>query len=275
MKYAIIYSKKDLAGINIAECLKQFFLPQVTIIEVAKESYEVENIDEKEEYKEQLKNVEFIIFATRHQAKEKRNTLSLHAPGNWRNADFGGKPSKVCKTSALALKFLFQKMQENKITANLDYELTLEVTHHGPLIEKPCLFIEIGTTEEQWQDKKAGQVIAKTISDFQNFDKWKAEENNKKIKTAIAIGGPHYCNNFNKIQLSKESNIAISHIVPQYCLPLNETMLKEAIEKTSENTDLVLVDWKGCGNSEERQKILNLIEKFGLEYKKTSDINRE
>jgi D-aminoacyl-tRNA deacylase len=280
MKYAVIYSKKDLAGINIAECLKQFFLPQVTVIETPKESYDTESIDEKEE---QLKNVEFIIFATRHQAKESRNTLSLHAPGNWRNADFGGKPGKICSTSSLALKFLFQKMQENlrmleiveKPAGGLSYELTLEVTHHGPLIEKPCLFIEIGTTEEQWQDKKAGQVIAKTISDFQNFDKWKAEENNKKIRTAIAIGGPHYCNNFNKIQLSKESNIAISHIVPQYCLPLNETMLKEAIEKTKENTDLVLIDWKGCGSSEERQKILNLIEKFGLEYKRTSDIDKE
>ena len=31
------------------------------------------------------------------------------------------------------------------------YKLTLECTHHGPLIEKPCVFIEIGSTETEWE----------------------------------------------------------------------------------------------------------------------------
>jgi D-aminoacyl-tRNA deacylase len=270
MKFAVLYSKKDLAGLNIAERLKTQFLPHVPIIELKKESIYEENIDQE---LSELKNIDFIIFATKHASKAGGKTLSLHAPGNWRNADFGGKSGKVCKTSALVIKYLFQKMSEHLLTSGLDYNLTLECTHHGPLIEKPCLFIEIGAQEQQWQDKSAANIIAKSISDLQNFEAWK-EKIGKEIKIAIGIGGPHYCPNFNKIQLSNLSKIAISHIIAEHHLPLNESMLNEAIEKTKEHTKFVILDWKGCGISEERQKVIETINKAGLEILRTDQIKK-
>ena len=262
MNFAVLYSKKDQAGINISEQLKKHFLPQIPIIELAKDSIYSENIDKTEE---KLRNVDFIIFATKHASKAGVPSLSLHAPGNWRNADFGGKPGKICPTSALVLKYLFQKLNEN---ANGKYPITLEVTHHGPLIEKPCCFIEIGSDENAWKNPELGEIIAKTIADIQNF------KTNKEIKTAIAIGGPHYAPNFSKIQLSTLSGVAISHIIPEHALPLTENMLKEAIEKTSEHTDLILLDWKGIGNAESRQKIIELIEKAGLKHERTERIGK-
>lgn len=264
INFAIVYSKKDEAGVNIAEQLGKFFLPQVPIIELSKESVYSENIDESDE---RLKNAEFIIFATKHQSKAGEKSLSLHAPGNWRNADFGGKPGKVCSTSAQAIKFLFRKLEENAKQANYENNITLECTHHGPLISKPCCFIELGSSIEGWRDKNGAEIIAKTISDFQNFKK------DNKIKSAIGIGGPHYCPNFNKIQLNSDE-YAIGHIIPEYALPLNESMLKEAIEKTKENLDLVIVDSKGCGNSENRQKVIEVIGKLGMTYEKTENIKK-
>ncbi len=266
IKFAVLYSKKDEAGMNIAEQLKEHFLPHVPIIELSKESIFNENIDEKDE---RLKNMDFIIFATKHQSKEGIPSLSLHAPGNWRNADFGGKPGKVCTTSALALKFLFQKLNENAQKENYPHKITLECTHHGPLINKPCCFIEVGSNEEGWKDKKAAAIVAKTIADFQNFNPATTD----KIKTAIGIGGPHYCSNFNKIQLNSKE-YAISHIIPEYALPLTESLLKEAIEKTKENPDLIILDWKGCGNSESRSKVIEIIEKLGIEYERTERIEK-
>ena len=59
INYAVIYSKKDEAGVNIAEQLAKFFLPQVPIIEVSKESIYNENIDNKDE---RLQKAEFIIL---------------------------------------------------------------------------------------------------------------------------------------------------------------------------------------------------------------------
>jgi len=269
MNFTILYSKKDIAGINIAEELKKYYLPQIPVIELEKDSIFSEGIDKDE----RLKNTNFIIFATRHKSKKGGRTLSIHAPGNWRSADFGGKPGKICSTSALVIKFLFQRLNENAEKAGSDYPATLECTHHGPLIEKPCCFIELGSSEEQWKDKKTAAIIAKTISDLQNFEEWK-EENKKQIKIAVGIGGRHYCLNFNKIQMSQTSNIAISHIIPEYCLPLNESMLKEAIEKTKEQIDMFLLDWKGCGKSEERQKVVELLDKLRIEYIRTEKVEK-
>lgn len=259
MRFAVLYSKKDIAGKNIAEELKKFFLPHIPIIELKKETIYSENIDKDS----RLKNIDFIIFASRHASKEARKTLSLHAPGNFRNADFGGKPGKVCPTSALILKYLFQEFNKNN---NSDYELTLECTHHGPYIEKPCCFIEVGSSEQQWRDKKAADVIAKTIASLQDYEK------NLKYKITIGIGGPHYCPNFNKIQLNSE--YAIGHIIPEYSLPLIDSLLKEAIKKTEETVNTAILDWKGLGKSEERQKVLEIIKKFGLEIKRTSKIEK-
>jgi len=266
MKFAVVYSKKDEAGMNIAECLSRRYLPHVPMIDLKEDSVYNENIDEDIP---ELRYVDLIIFATKHQSKADIPSLSLHAPGNWRNADYGGKPGKICSTSNLALKFLFQKLSENAKQADYKGNITLECTHHGPLLKKvPCCFIEIGSNESHWKNKKLGEIIAETISNFQDFSP------DRSIKSAIAIGGPHYCPNFNKIQLSKDSNIAIGHIIPEYALPLTESMLKEAMEKTKENPNIVLVDWKGCGNSESRQKVIEIIEKLGLPHERTERIQK-
>ena len=266
MRFAIAYSKKDLAGINIIQQFKQLaFAPDLPIIELKKESIYSEDLTEKNY--PQLKNIDFIIFATKHKSAKQEPSLSLHAPGNWRENKFGGQAGKVCNTSAQVLKYLFQNLNKIAQQENFkDYQITLECTHHGPLIEKPCLFIELGSSEKQWSEPEPAKVLAKTILSLQNF-----KPNNKHIYV-IGIGGPHYCPNFNKIQLN--SNYAISHIIPEYQLPLTETMLQEAEQKTTEQIKQVLLDWKGIGKSEQRQNIINLISKAGLKCIRTDKIKK-
>jgi len=256
MKFAILASKKDLAGMNIVS-----FLKDIPIY------YTEENIIYSEKVAGEIKE-DFIIFASKHKGK-KEKMLSLHAPGNWGRADLGGKPNIVCKTSSVILKVFFQELNKNIPDG---WTATLECTHHGPYVEKPCLFIEIGSSEKEWPDKEAGNAIAETIKNA--IEKINNLNNSdKENKTAIGIGGPHYCPNFNKIQLN--SQYAISHIIPQYVFPLSEEMLRQAIEKTIEPVKTVLLDWKGCGKSENRQKVIEIIEKSGLEMKRTSEVSRE
>jgi len=263
MRFAVVFSRKDIAGINIVEQLKGMgFLPQVPVIELKKETIFSDDLN-SENYPE-LKNINFLVFASKHSSKESRKTLSLHAPGNWRGADYGGVPGKVCKTSAFIMKYLFQELAKNAQESESDYELTLEATHHGPLIEIPCCFIELGSSEEQWSDKNAAKIIAKTILSLQNYKK------NKDWIPAISIGGPHYLPNFNKVQLN--SNYAISHAIPEYALPLTPSMLEEAERKTIEHVQSIIIDWKGCGKSEERGKVFEVIKRAGIDFKRTSEI---
>ncbi len=271
-KYLIVASKKDKAGINITTQLSQFRenpvfssmkqSPAFDFYLVDNEIIYTENLD-----LEKISQYDFIIFASKHKSEKKEKTLSIHAPGNWRDAELGGERGKVCKTSALFQKQIFEKLKTNADSYNLkNYKVTLECTHHGPLINKPCIFIEIGSTEKEWEDRRAAFIIAKTISEI-----IKGFKENPYNEIAIGIGGPHYCPNFNKIQL--KSNIALSHIIPQYSFPLTEEMIKQALEKTQEEVDFVLLDWKGLGRAEERQRIIDILDKLYIRYKRTNEVS--
>lgn len=259
--YLIVASKLDKAGINITTQMSQF--GDFNFYLVDNEVIYTENLN-----LEKINNYDFIIFASRHRSEKGGKTLSIHAPGNWKKADFGGQEGKVCKTSALFQKQYFEKLKANVDEFHLkNYDLTLECTHHGPLINKPCVFIEIGGTEREWKDRKAAFVVARAIYEtMRNF------KENPYNEIAIGIGGPHYCPNFTKIQM--KSNIAISHVIPQYVFPLTEEMVKEAIAGTDEDIDLILLDWKGLGNSEQRKQTMEVVDKFYIQKKKTSEISK-
>lgn len=271
-KYLIIASKKDKAGMNITSQLSQFRESPLLSSWGNKPSFDFYLVDEEIIFTqnlnmEKINQYDFIIFASRHQSQKKEKTLSVHPPGNFRTADFGGVPEKVCPSSALFNKFLFGKLEEHAKKAVLDYKVTLECTHHGPLISKPCVFIEIGSTETEWGDRRAGFIIAQTIKEtIEEFYE------NKYKEIAVGIGGPHYCPGFNKLQLN--SNVAFSHIIPEYVFPLSEKYILEAIGKTIEPVDFVVLDWKGLGKSEQRQQIIDMLEKNYIQWKKTSDITR-
>lgn len=270
MRFAIAYSKLNIAGTVIVEELKKLaFTPQFPIIELKKETLYSDDLDVKN-YPE-LKNIDFIVFASTHRSEKGKPSLSVHAPGNWRGADLGGHAYKACKTSSNVEKYLFQELSknyiENKKELEEEYEVTLEVTHHGPLIDFPCCFIELGSSVKQWNDRKAASIVAKTILSLEKYN------DNIEFISAIGIGGPHYAPNFNKIQLGSE--YAIGHIIPEHALPLTEQMIKEAEEKTIEQVKVVLIDWKGCGKSEERQKVIDLLKHFGYNIKRTSEVSRE
>ena len=253
MNFAVVSSGQDIAGMNIASFVK--CLPKYI---TDKDIVHAESVDKDQNIKE-----DFIVFASRHKGAQEK-ILSLHALGNWKKAEFGGREGKVCKTSAKVLKIFFQELNKNIPEG---WQATLECTHHGPYIEKPCLFIEIGSSEKDWKDKVAAKAVATTIENAV-----KLIRDNLGYKPAIAIGGPHYCPNFNKIQLNSE--YAISHIIPEYALPLTEEMLKEAVSKTIELVEIVLLDWKGLGKSDERKQVINLLNKLNLKYKRTNEVEK-
>src|SRR3989344_2234801 len=156
MKPAIIISTKDKAGMNIKAQLEKLKI-SIPVIEFEKEIIYAENIDKSNE----AKYADFIIFASRHQSERKTASLCVHPIGNFHKAEFGGKDEKLCQTSSNLLKIFFQNLNKIARQEKLEgFEITLECTHHGPYVEKPCLFIEIGSSEKQWENEKAARVIA-------------------------------------------------------------------------------------------------------------------
>ena len=258
MQLAIIASKQDPAGINIMEELKKEKLPDyVSLHEVEKSSIDNEDIDKEIE-------ADLFIFTTKHQSAAGTHSLSCHSPGNWDKAEAGGKDKKLCIAPALLLKEAFLEL--NKQGQKLNHEITLECTHHGPLINKPIMFIEIGSDKENWRNKEAGKLIASIVTRLvKDIDKIQKKE----YEVALGIGGPHYCSAFNKI--IQRTNIALGHICPKYMLEkLDKELIQQAIERTTPKPKFVLLDWKGLGK--EKARIVKILEELNIDYKRTDQL---
>ena len=157
------------------------------------------------------------------------------------------------------MKVALNSLEKNKLK---DFEVDMEATHHGPYLDKPCLFIEIGSSETEWNDKKAGEVIAKVILDIVN--------NKKRFKSCIVLGGGHYNKVARKLMLNSE--YAVGHVCPKHSLEyLNSGMLNQMIKKNDDKIDLVILDWKGMGK--EKQRIVDLLEEMDIKYEKYDKIN--
>jgi len=214
---------------------------------------------------EKIRKYDMVIFASKHKSEKSEKTLSIHAPGNFREVWGGGKPGRLSPASAQFQKFLFDVLKDEAAKSELRYDVTLECTHHGPLIDVPSVFIEVGGSELEWKDRKASFVIAKTIRRaIETF------EENPYWEVGIGIGGPHYCPVFNKLQ--SNSNVAIAHVIPKYVAPITEEMILEAFNQTIEEVDFAVLDWKGLGKSEERQKIIDILEKNYIPWKRSSQV---
>lgn len=271
-KYLVVVSRADLAGMNIARQLFQFRDNPFFGLMKEGSGFDVYYSEEDILFNrsldfEKISKYDFIIFASKHKSEQHRKTLTIHAPGNWTDkAEFGGEPRKISMASALFQKELFEVLHKNVAASSLDdFEITMECTHHGPLLDKPCVFIEIGSTMEEWNNRTASYVVAKTIADcVKDF------KGNGYREPAFAIGGPHYCPDFNKIQL--KSNVAIAHVIPEYVLPLTEEMLKEALENTDEEIEFAVLSWKNLGGPEGRKNVIDLLEKNYIRWKKISEI---
>ncbi|MCK4247623.1 MAG: D-aminoacyl-tRNA deacylase, partial [Methanomicrobia archaeon] len=200
-------------------------------------------------------NIKFdsIIFASRHSSEKKIPTLTAHTPGNFGKADYGGKDGELCFSMPEANKKAVQKMNE---LSPQDYAVSMEATHHGPITDLPSVFVEIGSSEENWRDKKAGEVVAEVIQSLLDL---------KPKKKAVGIGGGHYCPKFTELALKTE--IAVGHVLPKY-VEITEETIKKALEKNS-GVDLVVMDWKG---TPKRSIIKNTVEDLGYEVVKAKNL---
>ncbi|MDP7116259.1 MAG: D-aminoacyl-tRNA deacylase [Candidatus Woesearchaeota archaeon] len=268
MQFAIIVSQKDIAGLTIKDALLEKGFSET------QESFDNTPIYEKNnlklytletetilsEHLDKRIKADMLIFATRHKSESGKPTLCCHFPGNWSKAEYGGKDATLCPTNPSILKKVYLKLKE---LGPEGFDVTMEATHHGPELNTPVMFIEIGSGEEQWKDKEAGSVLAETILNITSSPELPPQ------KIAICIGGNHYCSQFNKVV--EKHDIAISHVCPKYHLEaLNEDLLKQAIEKTPGKVDFILLDWNGL--SSQKQKVKEILENLKLEYKRTDQI---
>jgi len=271
----IIVSNEDLAGLNIKQQLlasgafnetDQEFEGNV-IYEEAKTKIPLVTINRRlieADHLEQTFQTDLFLFASKHKSESEYPALLVHAPGNWtEDISFGGNPKELAFTSSVVIKYILKELTEKQNIYHLDYDVTSEVSHHGPTnLKAPCVFIELGSNEIYWQDSLGGKIIAEIILKVLT-EPFPIES----LKYAIGFGGPHYASNFNRIQLT--TNFAVSHIAPKHVLDyLTEDLISEAIYKTKERIQYAILDWKGMVKPQ-RDKIIAFLDNSNIEIIRT------
>ena len=268
----IIASTQDVAGINIAQRVIELYKLQKTpqtyqeqpIYQQTIENTEIKLVAIKTEtiqaqYITNDFTPELIIFISKHASQSGIPTLSVHTPGNLTSqAEKGGLPRQISTAPASAMKEALKAMTQQIKEKHLDYEASYECTHHGPSLNVPTMFAELGSSLAQWKDTEAAKAVAHAAIT--------AAKTHTTYPTAIGIGGPHYNEKFTKIALAAPT--AFGHMIPKHAIPqIDASMLQQCAQKTVEKVETALLDWKGI-KSEDKPNLLEALAQTGLRMEK-------
>ena len=200
-----------------------------------------------------------VIFMSRHKAASAIPTLTVHPIGNYNNADFGGKNGTLVKASPASMTDALRTM--SKMDTN-EFQVSFEVTHHGPYLEKPTFFIEIGSDETMWGNVRAAEMLAHTILSINGND----------YPNVIGIGGGHYAPRFTEISNSYEVNFG--HMFPGYAfngLDDEGFISRVILASDATSTKMIYLHKKSMKRSE-AARMSELLQAEGFELMASKDL---
>ena len=264
MKYLLIYSTTDLAGINIKNNLNRLNIKDFKNIHLFETDKKLTELSQKDlPY-----NYEYYIFLSKHKSESKKPTLTVHTSGNLIDDNsHGGNIEEICPCDAVLNSLLLKNIYKYNSLGEykqFNFEVSFEAVHHGPTdLNIPSAFVEIGSSEKEWEIKEAGEIIAKSIIDTiasienKNYDD---------LDKVVGFGGGHYAPRFTKLVLSNKCYVG--YIIPKYA-KLSEKVLEQILLK--QDFDYILFDWKGL-NSEDKKRYTEFFEKNNILWKKVKDL---
>lgn len=266
MVVLIISSTEDPASTNMKESLLEqttweehgvFFdatvyrhttMKDVVLVTIPDRKIRHENIDT--EVHDQLHlDPQIAVFLSRHRSKMEEPTLTVHPIGNYGDAEFGGRPRTLIPAAPRYMAHLLRLIKKHLQKTDLQYHVCYEVTHHGPYLNIPTLFAEVGSTEQQWRQKKPAEIIATSLLELLSTYKYE-QDFSTTIPVLLGIGGGHYAPRFTDVVF--ERNVAFGHMIPSYQIDagvINAEMIERAME-TSPNLSGVYLHKKALKKSQ-------------------------
>jgi len=229
-----------------------------------------------------------VIFPSRHSAVSGNASLTLHPIGTMQvpfdnTPDFGGRPGD-CPPPNPRLAAWWRELNSLELEFD-EFDLSLETTHHGPWIETPSLFIEIGSTSDTWGHIGAAKVLAGIIyrglglDGSEGLGTWNGEG-----QVVITLGGGHYAPRANLLGL--QQNVWLGHMLATYALPFHkdendivsgmwENSIRKAVNATKvafPGGEIVCSMDKKAFKGWQRQAIRDLLEELEIPLLRSSEI---
>ena len=251
----LVAYRDDPAGFNMAQFLSKTMKKDGDIFRG--EFFDLLIIDTpaiSADWLEEKYQYDGFVFLSKHAAESGVLALTCHSTGNFSEAKFGGNDKEVAIPYPDLQKLYLQKLWEHKDDFS-EFQITIEATHHGPtFLNKPAIFIEIGTTKKQWTDTKLCESVAKLVLEVM-------KNKDKKHPFAICFGGTHYPGKFTSMLL--EGKYALGTVIPKHALEFLDSKLFSHILDRNQGATVALLDEKGLGPN--KQKVLDLLSTTKLE----------
>lgn len=204
--------------------------------------------------------IDAVWFLSKHRAASGQPSLTVHPIGNHGEARFGGGDGALSPAAPRDMGALLRRLRAYRDAHDLPHQVTYEATHHGPLMQQPSLFVEIGSDEAWYDDEPSGRALAAAVTDVLDGKGRLADD----APVLVGVGGGHYAPRHNDKALAGEADFG--HILPAYAIdPDHEdpAVLRRCLEATPGCTG-TYVHKKGL-KGPQRQRVKAWAEALGVE----------
>ncbi len=180
-------------------------------------------------------NIREVIFLSRHFAASGMPSLTLHVIGvpgeipHGEEAEHGGIKGRVVQPNPRFADW-YRLMCKAAVEHDLvpEFDLTIETTHHGPILDVPTMFVEIGSSESHWNRRDAAEAWADVIVEGLGLDggsgkgDWSSltTEQRANEKVMVGIGGGHYAPRHSDVM--RKTRCWAGHQLAGYSLPMEK-----------------------------------------------------
>lgn len=173
------------------------------------------------------------LFLSKHSAESGKRSFTVHPLGNLGpEARFGGQPRRVVPPDPQAATALLRALTD--VAPSAGSTATLEATHHGPVLEVPSAFVEVGSTLEDWRNETLCNAVAGAVERawLPLPDAAPAGE------SAAGVGGGHY--HPKQTDYARRTGTGVGHLIPDYAVgDLDDDTLEAALSQSRARRVLV------------------------------------
>ncbi len=212
----------------------------------------------EQEALDQSLNADVLIFVSRHLSEKRKGPVfTAHFTGAIAGSAHAGKIPTLARAAPRALKLVVETLKRLS-----SIEVLVEVTHHGPCaINKPSLFVEIGSSKAEWTEEALGDTMAQAILALDSPSLALS------CATAVGFGGPHYAVRHTEVLLGSE--ICFGHIFATYQL---EQIAQETVEEAFEKSQAQFAYFDRKQMVASRDRMLSIVHDLGYEVLRKGDI---
>jgi D-aminoacyl-tRNA deacylase len=201
--------------------------------------------------------LDLLVFLSKHRSEKLVDSLTVHHPGNFGKALFGGRDNVLPPSAPREISAALRALYRTKKDAMIKDRATFEVTHHGPYLLSPSFFIEIGSEARRWEDRDLGRIIASSLLS------WDMPIEGDERPVCIGVGGGHYAPRFTDVVIDGDHDIG--HMVPDYALAACTdpvALFRLAVGSTPECTGVLL--HRNATNEPILERLVEEAERTGL-----------